>query len=580
MSEDASALRSRIELISTGAYLDVLLPKSSDFDASAFIRDGSPEELARAPSRRTLFFDEKTGITLILRTAADAAKVRDILPSLEIVLAAHVTDAVQQGTASASGKKDLSTKTFPAADGAEVVVGGDQTYVIWRLALDRARPMTRLQKPAIYFTANLSIHDPPSTAADRLENDYLTPFQPLSRNVLDSLNVAPDFKDKEVYLPEDRLTKVTPKPVRKEDTVRPIRGATKRAFPTMPALYTRIRYDAMQDTIIASLHLEASQAIKGQVSVEEVTFKLPVLQSAAEDPVVEDEARRGVARSDAAKARVQCLTEPLLPLKLSAGDESVLLYSLPRGADSAGSNALLRIRATAELEEEGAPVGLDISWQSLIEPPQPKAQPVHAWSPPSIASLDKRTPGQPAAYSASASAPPKPQNGGDGVTFFFTAPATTSKYDDFLLSIKCINRSTKTRSFVVLPIQKKPSARAGEPSFPAGTFCHTPRVRISSVPPGADYDTAMELRAMGTGVLRLGTLRIEDQETRQTVDVVDLPDIVAFEAHEGSRAHGPSKFAVQMTSLVSSKRKDSMRKTAAQDADEMYWGKAATPSFV
>lgn len=61
MPEDATTtLTSRFEAVSKGAYLDVLLPKSSDFDASALIRDGSPEELARAPSRRDLFFGTLT----------------------------------------------------------------------------------------------------------------------------------------------------------------------------------------------------------------------------------------------------------------------------------------------------------------------------------------------------------------------------------------------------------------------------------------------------------------------------------------------------------------------------------------
>ena len=47
-----AALTTRFESLSKGAYLDVLLPRASDFDAVSLIRDGTPEELARAPSRR------------------------------------------------------------------------------------------------------------------------------------------------------------------------------------------------------------------------------------------------------------------------------------------------------------------------------------------------------------------------------------------------------------------------------------------------------------------------------------------------------------------------------------------------
>ena len=53
---DGANLKTRFELLSKGAYFEVLLPRSSDFDAVALLRDGSPEELAKAPTRRNLFF--------------------------------------------------------------------------------------------------------------------------------------------------------------------------------------------------------------------------------------------------------------------------------------------------------------------------------------------------------------------------------------------------------------------------------------------------------------------------------------------------------------------------------------------
>ena len=53
---DSEDLKTRFEVLSKGAYFEVLLPRSSDFDAVALLRDGSPEELAKAPTRRNLFF--------------------------------------------------------------------------------------------------------------------------------------------------------------------------------------------------------------------------------------------------------------------------------------------------------------------------------------------------------------------------------------------------------------------------------------------------------------------------------------------------------------------------------------------
>lgn len=49
-------IKARFEALSKSAYLDVSLPKTADFDAAALIRNGTPEEIARAPTRRNLFF--------------------------------------------------------------------------------------------------------------------------------------------------------------------------------------------------------------------------------------------------------------------------------------------------------------------------------------------------------------------------------------------------------------------------------------------------------------------------------------------------------------------------------------------
>lgn len=54
--QETSSTRSRFEAVTKGAYLDLLLPKSNDIDVSKTLRDASPEELARIPSRRNLFF--------------------------------------------------------------------------------------------------------------------------------------------------------------------------------------------------------------------------------------------------------------------------------------------------------------------------------------------------------------------------------------------------------------------------------------------------------------------------------------------------------------------------------------------
>ena len=64
---------------------------------------------------------------------------------------------------------------------------------------------------------------------------------------------------------------------------------------------------------------------------------------------------------------------------------------------------------------------------------------------------------------------------------------------------------------------------------PPDVFDLNPDVRIRPLPPGACYETQMKFRARATGVLDMGVIRIVDLDTRQTVDVRDLPDIVSLE---------------------------------------------------
>ncbi|KAK3618234.1 hypothetical protein LTR56_024778 [Elasticomyces elasticus] len=586
MAEDWTLLRSQFDTLSKGAYLDVLLPKSPDFNAGALVKDGSSEELARAPSRRNLFFDESANIVLVLRTAADAETVRGLLPTLEIVLAAHATDAVPQGTgnsASASGKHDLNSKALRAADSAEVVVAGDQTYVIWTLTLDLTRPRARLQRPAIYFTANLSLRSGETDV--KAEKDYLKPFEPLSRNVLEPLSTASDFRGTHVYMSEDRITKVAPKPLRREDTVRPIRGATKRAFPTTPALYTRLKFTIVPDAVIASLHLETSQVLAGTVSVDDIQVKV----SAATDYP------RGEVNASEDADAVQCLTDASLPMTMSPGDETVLLYRLPRGRHDNGAleSAILNVNvhATATLEE-GSHTKLDLVWQYPLDKQEPVVDRTYSWSKheTSLNNKAERPPSMPSTMPASQDNSSLQSDAGAGVTFFFTAPETTNQYDDFHLSVKCINRSTQARQFALRPTRMKQSSLATQPypksdngdlvagifqapalqrKKPEDIFCHTPNVNIGPIPPGASYDTTIDVRALTTGVLNMGTIRIQDLDSQQTVDVADLPDIIALEALEGGTPYASSKFMVR--AQAGSKIKPPL---STLENDAKFWGKA------
>ena len=64
---------------------------------------------------------------------------------------------------------------------------------------------------------------------------------------------------------------------------------------------------------------------------------------------------------------------------------------------------------------------------------------------------------------------------------------------------------------------------------PPDVFDLNPDMRIGPIPPGACYETELKFWAATTGVLDLGVARIIDLETRQTVDVKELPDVVVLD---------------------------------------------------
>ena len=65
-SKDApSDIKVAFETFSKGAYLDLFLPRSNDSDVSKLLKDAPPEELARIPSRRNIFFGSSIASTLL-----------------------------------------------------------------------------------------------------------------------------------------------------------------------------------------------------------------------------------------------------------------------------------------------------------------------------------------------------------------------------------------------------------------------------------------------------------------------------------------------------------------------------------
>ncbi|KAI6908042.1 hypothetical protein D0867_08949 [Hortaea werneckii] len=534
--------KERFLTLAKGAYLDVLLPRSSDFDAESVLRKGSADDLGRVPVRRNLYFDEKATIQLLLKTPAGRDQVQDLLPNLELVLAAHATDAVPQGkgsNVSPSAKHDLTSVTLAGSKASDALIVADYTYVVWNLELHIPWPRTRLQRPAIYFTATLTLS---STALESTPkesvNAFLPPYEPLSANVLEPLNSDPSLQGREIFLPEDRITKVAPKPPKKDESLRPIRGATKRAFPVMPALFTRISYAAVPDGIVATLAIETSHIVAGKFHLSEVDMTARLNDSSVEtDKIIPEN-----------------LTALEWPVMMYPDEELSLLYRIaPQDGRELSAKAIsltVNLHATLALEN-GSTVNLDMVWHPEKHSLPAAQEPHYKWSPPSHQSTpstessvepssSERTPAKSSSSVAS----------DHGLTFLFTAPSTVKQRRDMQIKVQCTNNSRTSRNLAVmhdisnrqqrLHSSDNSKSHAGVTSdygdpvpnskARSNVFCNSPDVRTGLLAPGATFETEMEIFVKDLGLLDLGSIRILNLDTKQTVDVRELPDIISVEA--------------------------------------------------
>ena len=489
--------------------------------------------------------DEEARLQIVLRISKTDDDFPSLLPQLTLSVNANATDAIpaegRNNVASASGKHDLASKTYSAAENVDLVSVGEQTYAVWKPIIHLVRPRARLQRPAVYFTAILTLSTEALNATKEEQKDFLKSYQPLPANVLDPLRFDPSLSGSNIYLSEQRITKVAPPARRVDVSVKPIRGASKRAFSCVPALFTRLNYSPLPDASIASLHVETSNVIAGSVSIQNVSFEAPEVSATS-------------------------LNSVAWPQSTHAGDEVIVLYRLePRQASFgvvpvANPTVTVSITATAELDQ-GSKVELNLSWQNPIDLKQ-SSKPKHEWSRPLSTSLPphKQIPHHTGSRPTSSEGGVEPAAGESSIIFNFTAPPTVKLHTDFPLEVQCINRSNCKRRFALVVLQSKsaqrPVGQQPQPTVPSdgsnATFVASsfdapplkrekrpdvlvlnPDCRIGPLPPGACFETEMRFRVIAIGVLNLGTVRVYDLDTRQTVDVKELPDVVALERSEG-----------------------------------------------
>ena len=481
------------------------------------------------------FTDEKSSFQIVLRTSVPEDLARRLLPSLELTVSAHATNAVPEGpgnSAAASGKHDIASTKAPATSDVDVVCVKDRTYVIWKPTLHLVRPRVRLQRPAVYFTANLGIKSSSSAAAPASGKQYLPSFEPLPANVLESLHYDPSLGSsaRQIHVSETRVTKVSPSASQLEDAPRPLRGATKRAFPAVPAFFMRIDYSALPDATIASLHVEISPLITGDVHLDDVRLELPGTE-------------------------VTGLNGAIWPQRSKAGDEVVLLYRMEKSSSEAASTpngtdlAAVSIEATAYMDADSS-VQIETQWQAQIDTSHSQKSASYKWSRPlsTGGAAHKRMLSQNSSRTSAHDFAHNTAKEGE-IIFTFTAPPTAGQGSIVEIQVQCLNKSNRSRRFALVTAQRRGSTASVKPRFERRvgsnetaikdgaheiaeqhkTLTLTPDVRIGPLTAGACFETSLKYQTTGAGVLNFGTIRVIDLESRQTLDIAELPDVVSLE---------------------------------------------------
>lgn len=476
----------------------------------------------------------------MLRTPVSEDAVRKLLPYLDLTISAHATNAVPDGagnSAAASGKHDIaSTKTL-ATDNVELVSLGEHSYVVWKPVLHLVRPRIRLQRPAVYFTANVNVNGSPATVTSTTKTQYLPSFEPLPANVLESLHHDPSLgaSGRQIHVSENRVTKVSPPSSQLEDLARPMRGATKRAFPTVPAFFMRMGYSAMADSVIASLHVEISPLVTGFLKIDDVRFEIQGMD-------------------------VESLNEAVWPQRSHAGDEVVLLYRIDKSAPAAASPtktmdlAMITMKATASFDENSR-VEIETQWQTQVDMSHSTKTMPYKWSRPLSAGYGahRRVASQSSSSRPSMHDISQMSSKEGEIIFTFTAPPTTKQNSDVTIQVQCVNRSNRTRKFALVTAQRRRSSTTIKPRFEKRLSSNdtavtasthhsnlqettgqkvltlTPDVRIGPLTAGACFETTLKYRTTSAGVLDFGTIRLIDLESRQTLDIAELPDVISLE---------------------------------------------------
>lgn len=390
-------------------------------------------------------------------------------------------------------------------------------------------PEQQLHRPVLHFTASASFRTGGTQIKYDPDDEYMSSAVPNTENLIQTLQGSPDFTGVDITLPAARIQKVIPRSATAMEETRPIRGISKQ-FPIAPALVIRTNISRVTDASLVSLDVEISRWVNCDVRIEKVTgWSLDI--------------------------EVSPLASTVLPTTVRSGDRTSFVFRQDiikaDGLQTSADKTLqLHVEAQAFVNETCRPR------LHLIRNTSPQLSPVHQHGRSIKHWQHQRQSMQPVR-------PTSMMTPGSSMVFTFHGPDHIDEGSAFHIDVFVINCGSKKRrlALVAVPQRQRLSSpsphrqgqstaqmdkvkaqavitdsimtKTGGSSKPyAEIVSLSADVKIGPLLPGACHNTSLDFLALSTGVVGLESVSVVDVDTKETVHVVELPEIVAYERME------------------------------------------------
>jgi hypothetical protein len=516
--------------------------------------------------------DELLPVHIVFRTPLldDDDTLQSYLARLVLNLEAFVfsTAPPPEGEQKAGPTKELIfSSTIRDADQPIVVQHGEgeegHTFVIWKVNAFISRPQGRFHKPAVYFQPMASFKPASTPETNDPHDEYLPSRVPTALNLLQAFENDPALAGIQPRLSAMRINKIAPSaaPVVKE-MVRPIRSGQRPLFRVLPALIWRVRYARIHTSsndlsLMASLDLEVASYASYDVRIKKVDLTL-----------------HGGEATHFANVEHDTINKP--------GDQITYLYKVKPEIASDGTPALgskghyITMSVSAEvLMSEHCQPKIAIEWKTPVdftkvtEQTTNAIQAAHRLSTPATQASTTANPDALPAHDSQTQTAADAVNNAINITLTISGPPKVTVGEIFTWNVFVVNRTDKPRKLAILVVPKRKrelekhtshlsTASGGSQKTDkkdllaiavidenvvyaqqksartetAELICLTTDIRLGQLSPGSCYTADLKFLPLSTGVLGVESVRVVDLATNETVEIRELPSVVAEEKTE------------------------------------------------